>query len=123
MVEIRRSTLIEAPIESVWAILRDFNGHERWHPAVAASVIEDGAAGDQIGAVRNFRLADGVAHPRAIAGVCRTSSRAFPIASSKRRSRCATMSPTFGSGASRMTIPAFGNGAPPSIRRPPKKRS
>src|SRR5260370_217624 len=59
MVEIRRSTIIEAPIESVWATLRDFNGHERWHPAVAASVIEEGAAGDAIGAVRNFRLADG----------------------------------------------------------------
>jgi NADPH2:quinone reductase len=59
MVEIRRSTIIEAPIESVWAILRDFNGHERWHPAVAASVIEDGAPSDQPGAVRNFRLADG----------------------------------------------------------------
>jgi NADPH:quinone reductase len=59
MVDIRRSIVLDAPIESVWAILRDFNGHERWHPAVASSVIEEGAAGDQAGAVRNFQLADG----------------------------------------------------------------
>ena len=43
----------------VWAILRDFNGHERWHPAVATSEIADGASGDQPGAVRDFRLNDG----------------------------------------------------------------
>jgi NADPH:quinone reductase-like Zn-dependent oxidoreductase len=39
--------------------LRDFNGHESWHPAVTASRLEDDAAGDLIGAVRDFRLADG----------------------------------------------------------------
>jgi NADPH2:quinone reductase len=59
MVEIRRSTVLEAPIEEVWAILRDFNGHESWHPSVGASRLEDGASGDMIGAVRDFRLHDG----------------------------------------------------------------
>jgi NADPH:quinone reductase-like Zn-dependent oxidoreductase len=59
MVEVRRSTVLNAPIEAVWEILRDFNGHERWHPAVAASRIEEGGAGDVIGAVRDFRLGDG----------------------------------------------------------------
>jgi NADPH2:quinone reductase len=59
MVEVRRSTVINAPIEAVWEILRDFNGHEQWHPAVAASRIEEGGAGDVIGAVRDFRLGDG----------------------------------------------------------------
>jgi NADPH2:quinone reductase len=59
MVEVRRSTILPAPIEQVWEILRDFNGHESWHPAVAASRLEEGAAGDLIGAVRDFRLADG----------------------------------------------------------------
>jgi NADPH:quinone reductase len=52
------STVVDAPIAQVWAVLRDFNGHDRWHPAIAASRIEDGAA-DRIGAVRRFRLADG----------------------------------------------------------------
>src|SRR4030088_3184590 len=59
MVEVRRSTVVEAPIEEVWAILRDFNGHETWHPSVGASRLEDGASGDMIGAVRDFRLHDG----------------------------------------------------------------
>ncbi len=59
MVEIRQSTIIDAPIESVWSILRDFNGHDRWHPAIASSVIEGGRPADMIGAVRAFRLDDG----------------------------------------------------------------
>jgi NADPH:quinone reductase-like Zn-dependent oxidoreductase len=59
MVEVSRSTIVDAPIEQVWALLRDFNGHESWHPAIGASRLEDGATGDTIGAVRDFRLADG----------------------------------------------------------------
>jgi NADPH:quinone reductase len=59
MVEIRRSTILDASLEEVWDILRDFNGHDRWHPAVASSRLEEGASGDMVGAVRDFRLADG----------------------------------------------------------------
>lgn len=58
MVRVRESTVLDAPIDQVWAILRDFNGHDRWHPAIATSQIEEGAA-DRIGAVRRFRLTDG----------------------------------------------------------------
>jgi NADPH:quinone reductase len=59
MVEVRKSTIVDAPIEQVWAMLRDFNGHDNWHPAVAMSMIEGGALADMIGAVRDFQLADG----------------------------------------------------------------
>lgn len=59
MVEVRRSTIIDAPIGDVWAILRDFNGHQRWHPAIAFSEIERGDPVDAVGSVRRFRLADG----------------------------------------------------------------
>src|SRR6476659_9788215 len=59
MVQVRRSTVIDAPIDAVWGMLRDFNGHERWHPAVAESRIEDGRQFDEIGCVRRFRLVDG----------------------------------------------------------------
>lgn len=58
MVKVFASTIIDAPIADVWAILRDFNGHDRWHPAIASSRIEAGSA-DCIGAVRRFRLQDG----------------------------------------------------------------
>ncbi|HSV61675.1 MAG TPA: SRPBCC family protein [Variovorax sp.] len=54
-----RSTVIDAPIERVWAVLRDFNSHDRWHPAVAQSRIEGGERSDQVGCVRSFSLRDG----------------------------------------------------------------
>ncbi|RAH98837.1 SRPBCC family protein [Acuticoccus sediminis] len=59
MVKIVTSTVIDAPIEAVWAVVRDFNGHDRWHPAVADSVMERGAPTDKVGGVRRFHLADG----------------------------------------------------------------
>ena len=59
MVEVRRSIIVDASLDEVWAVLRDFNGHEHWHPIVASSAIEDDIDADRVGAVRNFRLADG----------------------------------------------------------------
>ena len=32
MAKVERSTVIDAPIDRVWSVLRDFNGHDRWHP-------------------------------------------------------------------------------------------
>jgi NADPH:quinone reductase-like Zn-dependent oxidoreductase len=51
--------VIDAPIERVWAVLRDFNSHGAWHPAVGDSRIERGEPPDQVGCVRNFFLKDG----------------------------------------------------------------
>jgi NADPH2:quinone reductase len=59
MVKVFRSTVIDVPIDELWHLLRDFNGHREWHPAVAESVIEDGRAADEVGCVRRFSLADG----------------------------------------------------------------
>lgn len=59
MVALVKSTVMEAPIEAVWEVLRDFNGHDRWHPAVETSAIERGLPSDKIGCVRRFKLADG----------------------------------------------------------------
>jgi hypothetical protein len=59
MVRIVKSTIIEAPVEPVWEVLRDFNGHDRWHPAVADSAIERGQPVDKVGCVRRFHLQDG----------------------------------------------------------------
>ncbi|TPL75966.1 zinc-binding dehydrogenase [Mesorhizobium sp. B2-3-15] len=59
MVKVCQSTIINAPVEDVWSVLRDFNGHERWHPAISFSEIESGDPADAIGAVRHFRLTDG----------------------------------------------------------------
>ena len=54
-----QSAVIDAPIDRVWAVLRDFNSHDRWHPAVARSRMENDVAGDVVGGVRRFSLSDG----------------------------------------------------------------
>jgi Polyketide cyclase / dehydrase and lipid transport len=54
-----KSTIVNAPTDTVWNLLRDFNGHDRWHPAVATSAIERAQAADKIGCVRRFKLKDG----------------------------------------------------------------
>ena len=54
-----RSTVIDAPIERVWAVLRDFNSHDQWHDVVDQSRIEGGEASSQVGCVRNFHTRDG----------------------------------------------------------------
>src|SRR5262245_48495038 len=59
MIRVRRSAVIDAPIEQVWAVLRDFNSHSAWHPAVGPSAIERGEPSDQVGCVRAFTLRDG----------------------------------------------------------------
>ena len=59
MIRVTRSAVIDAPIERVWAVLRDFNSHTAWHPVVAESEIEGGEPSDQIGCVRRFTLRDG----------------------------------------------------------------
>jgi NADPH:quinone reductase len=54
-----RSTVIDAPIERVWAVLRDFNSHDQWHDAVDMSRIEANERSDQVGCIRSFTLQDG----------------------------------------------------------------
>jgi NADPH2:quinone reductase len=58
-VNVIQSAVIDAPIDRVWAVLRDFNSHEQWHPAVAGSRMENDIAGDVVGGVRRFSLSDG----------------------------------------------------------------
>ena len=58
-VTVIKSAVIDAPIDRVWAVLRDFNSHDQWHPAVARSRMENDVAGDVVGGVRRFSLSDG----------------------------------------------------------------
>jgi hypothetical protein len=59
MTRVYASSVIEAPPERVWAVVRDFNGLADWHPAVASSRIENGEPADKVGCIRNFALQDG----------------------------------------------------------------
>ena len=53
------SAVIDAPIEEVWKIMRDYNGMPSYHPGIKHSLIEDGRPSDQVGCVRRLTLAEG----------------------------------------------------------------
>jgi len=57
------SAIMDAPIDIVWKIVRDFNGLAHWHPAITKSDIEDGLSSAEVGCIRSFYLTDG-AHVR-----------------------------------------------------------
>jgi hypothetical protein len=59
LLKVVRSTILDAAVDRVWTVIRDFNGHDQWHPAVERSVIERGHPADKVGCVRRFVLADG----------------------------------------------------------------
>ncbi|MDL2121718.1 MAG: SRPBCC family protein [Deltaproteobacteria bacterium] len=59
MAKIFRSSVINAPIDEVWARIRDFNALPDWHPAFTDSHIENDEPGDKVGSIRNFNLKDG----------------------------------------------------------------
>jgi quinol monooxygenase YgiN len=53
------STVIEAPINEVWALLKIFANVSRWHPDVSESRIESGGSGQKPGDIRTIKLRDG----------------------------------------------------------------
>ncbi len=59
MAKVYISAIIDASVDAVWTVARDFNGHAQWHPIIAESHIEEDRPADQVGCVRNFKLADG----------------------------------------------------------------
>src|ERR1700709_1311253 len=50
------SDVINAPIEAVWSIMRDFNAMPAYHPGIVSSEMEDDAQGDTIGGIRRLAL-------------------------------------------------------------------
>ena len=59
MVRVVKSTIIDAPVDRVWAILRDFNGHDRWHPGGRRPARSSATCRRTVGCVRRFQLQDG----------------------------------------------------------------
>jgi hypothetical protein len=48
------STVIDHPADLVWSVIRDFNSYPVWVEGINESHIEEGRAGDAVGAIRNF---------------------------------------------------------------------
>jgi hypothetical protein len=59
MVSVYVSTVIDAPADTVWARVRDFNAMPQWNPGVVDSRIENGEPSDRIGCIRHFHTRDG----------------------------------------------------------------
>jgi hypothetical protein len=53
------SDVIDAPIEKVWDIMRDYNDMPSYHPGIKKSVMENNLPSDQVGCVRRLTLGDG----------------------------------------------------------------
>jgi hypothetical protein len=58
MANVYVTSIINAPAEKVWEVIRDFNALPSWHPFVESSHIEGDLASDAVGCVRNFQLKD-----------------------------------------------------------------
>ena len=53
------SSVLPAPIDAVWAVMRDFSSMADWHPDLSDMHMLDGARPDQVSGVRDFRLGEG----------------------------------------------------------------
>jgi uncharacterized protein YndB with AHSA1/START domain len=53
------SAIIDAPVETVWAAIRDFGALASWHPALAQSAIEGDGDPDIVGGIRTLELQGG----------------------------------------------------------------
>lgn len=61
------SSVIDAPADDVWALMRDFGGLAGWHPAIDTCEIEPGPPNPQVGAVRRLTNQAGVIRERLVA--------------------------------------------------------
>jgi uncharacterized protein YndB with AHSA1/START domain len=59
MIRVTTSSVINAPVDTLWQAIRDFNALPDWHPAIASSKVEDGGPSDRIGCIRSMELAGG----------------------------------------------------------------
>lgn len=59
MIRVTTSSVIDAPAQTVWQAVRDFNALSEWHPLIASSMIEDGGDADRIGCIRSMELVGG----------------------------------------------------------------
>ena len=56
--QVMRSVIINAPIDTVWAVIRRFDGVANWNPGVTLAVMETGSA-TEVGSIRKLDIADG----------------------------------------------------------------
>ena len=58
------SDIIDAPIDKVWGVMRDFNDMPSYHPAIRKSIIEGKGPSDRVGCVLRLTLVEGFVRER-----------------------------------------------------------
>jgi hypothetical protein len=58
------SDVVDAPIEKVCGVMRDFNNMPSYHPAIPKSIIEGDGPSDRVGCVRRLTLVEGFVRER-----------------------------------------------------------
>jgi uncharacterized membrane protein len=58
------SDVIDAPIEKVWGVMRDFNDMPSYYPGIQKSIIQGEGPSDRVGCVRRLTLAEGFVRER-----------------------------------------------------------
>jgi uncharacterized membrane protein len=58
------SDVIDAPIEQVWGVMRDYNDMPSYHPGIKKSIIENGESSDRVGCIRRLTLGEGFVRER-----------------------------------------------------------
>jgi hypothetical protein len=114
------SIILDHPVNEVWAVIRPFD-HYAWAGVESDTIIEEGKAGDQVGAVRRVTFGGNVL--RSFFLLIPTSTALIPTASAeRRRSRCATTKQPYASVRSLPTIVHSSSGGQHSIA-PPTSRT
>jgi Polyketide cyclase / dehydrase and lipid transport len=52
------STIFDEPADMVWSVLRDFGNYRLWVDGVDDARVEEGRAGDAVGAIRSVRMGE-----------------------------------------------------------------
>ena len=56
--KVKRSVIIDTPIDRVWQVVRRFDGVADWNPGVTAALMESGSP-TEVGSVRKLDIVDG----------------------------------------------------------------
>jgi Polyketide cyclase / dehydrase and lipid transport len=54
MTQATYTAVLDHPLKTVWALIRDFNNYPAYIEGVSESAIEDDRRGDEVGAIRRF---------------------------------------------------------------------
>lgn len=58
MIHVFASSVLDAPVASVWGVIRDFGALGDWLPGVKSCVMEGDDPGDRVGAIRRVEMGD-----------------------------------------------------------------